>query len=224
MYYKTKLAVHNFTIYNNASHNVVCYVWNETEGGLNADEFSFCIIDYLDRKRNQKCKEVTLWSDGCGYQNRDSILSNALLQYSVKHNITIKQNYLEKGHTQMKCDSVHSCIEKKLRKKVMINVPADYITVIKSAKTSEPYETVYLSHSFYKNYRECTAKYPSIPPGRTAGDPKVNNVRGYQYLQTNIIKYKLNFKDEWMILSSKRKAACKDENSCQMPSALIHNV
>ena len=43
-------------------------------------------------------------------------MSNALLHLCIKYDITITQKFLEKGHTQMKCDSVHSVIERKLKK------------------------------------------------------------------------------------------------------------
>lgn len=47
MYYKTKLAVHNFTIYNLRSKDTFCYLWNETEGGLTSNEFSSIISNFI---------------------------------------------------------------------------------------------------------------------------------------------------------------------------------
>ena len=48
-------------------------------------------------------KEVFILSDGCGYQNRNIIitLSNALANFAKFKKIDIIHNYLEKGHTQM---------------------------------------------------------------------------------------------------------------------------
>jgi len=34
MYYKTKLSVNNFTIFDQATTDVCCYLWDETNGGL----------------------------------------------------------------------------------------------------------------------------------------------------------------------------------------------
>lgn len=41
-YYKTKLQVqvYNFCFYNIVNGKVFCYLWNETEGGENAEEFA----------------------------------------------------------------------------------------------------------------------------------------------------------------------------------------
>lgn len=61
-----------------------------------------------------------VYSDACTAQNRNSILSNALLHLSFKYELSITQKFLEKGHTQMECDSVHSIIELNLKKKKQI--------------------------------------------------------------------------------------------------------
>lgn len=34
LYYKTKLIVHNFCLFNLKTSEGYCYLWNETEGGL----------------------------------------------------------------------------------------------------------------------------------------------------------------------------------------------
>ncbi|KAG8254785.1 hypothetical protein J6590_108141, partial [Homalodisca vitripennis] len=48
-------------------------------------------------------------------QNKNAILSNALLHLSMESNVVIEQKWLVKGHTQMECDSVHSKIESLLQ-------------------------------------------------------------------------------------------------------------
>nr|CAI5827869.1 unnamed protein product [Callosobruchus analis] len=75
IYRKKKLIFHNFTMFNNVTHEVTCYVWHEGEGNITANEFSSCIVDYIEKNCNEKLKEIILWSDGCTYQNRNSILS-----------------------------------------------------------------------------------------------------------------------------------------------------
>lgn len=42
LYYKSKLCVHHFTVYNLANKDVWSYVWHEVEGGLTANEFACC--------------------------------------------------------------------------------------------------------------------------------------------------------------------------------------
>ena len=47
LYYKTKLCVHNFTVYDLVGKHCVCYVWNECEGGLTGNEFASCVVDFF---------------------------------------------------------------------------------------------------------------------------------------------------------------------------------
>ena len=137
LYYKTKLAVHNFTIYNMRTKNATNYLWHEGEAGISANEFASCIVNYLEE--NKGYNEFILWSDGCGYQNRNLLLSNALLKFATEKKKRVTQKYLERGHTQMECDSVHSTIEGRLRNRD-IHVPAEYAAVIKGARIKPPYE------------------------------------------------------------------------------------
>lgn len=46
LYYRTKLQVHNMCFYN----LMVCFLWNETEGGVNAEEFASIWVYFLEEK------------------------------------------------------------------------------------------------------------------------------------------------------------------------------
>ena len=48
MYYKTKLIVHNFTIYHMRSHCGYCFVWNESEGCITANEFTTFVTNFIE--------------------------------------------------------------------------------------------------------------------------------------------------------------------------------
>nr|CAI5841363.1 unnamed protein product [Callosobruchus analis] len=132
MYYKTKLVIHNLTIYNLKTKEVYCYLWNEAEGQLSANEFSSIVTYFLETEVIPKLdatREIVIYSDGYTCQNRNAILANALLHVaSVHKEVTILQKYLLKGHTQMEVDSVHSCIERVVRN-IKINLPADYVEI-----------------------------------------------------------------------------------------------
>jgi hypothetical protein len=201
LYYKTKLAVHNFTIFNLATGHVVCYVWHEGEGGLCANEFASCVHDYLMEHRSHY-ESFILYSDGCTYQNRNVTMSKTLLSFAKKYNKVVEQKYLEKGHTQMEVDSAHAVIERKLRN-VDIYVPADYVRIMKSArKFPGPYEVKYVEHAFFKNFDDAE-RISSIRPGRRSGDPTVTNLRCIRY-STSGMQYKLNYDDQWCDMPSKR--------------------
>ena len=108
----------------------------------------FCDLDDTINDNNQ-LQEIILFSDGCCYQNRNITLSNTLLRFAWKYNVKIVQKYLEKGHTQMEVDAMHSKIERKL-KNVPIYSPANYVECFKNARPSQPYELKYVQHDFFQ--------------------------------------------------------------------------
>lgn len=75
---------------------------------------------------------IIIYSDGCGFQNRNVLLSNALLHFSKSLGVEIEQKFLVKGHTQMECDSSHSLIERKIKGQY-IYLPSDYVKLTKQA-------------------------------------------------------------------------------------------
>lgn len=204
LYFKTKLCVHNFTVYDLCSHQARCYWFSETEADLTANTFATCIVNYLLDKADGS-KPIIIWSDGCGYQNRNSIVSNALLSLSKELNVQIEQKFLEPGHTQMEADSVHAQIEKKIKNKP-IHLPSDYIRFTKEAKVNNPYEVKEVSYDFIKNYgQKETQKYTSIRPGKKAFDPTVNDIKAIKYSPDGIIRVKLEFDHTYIELPTRGK-------------------
>ncbi|XP_074031390.1 uncharacterized protein [Leptinotarsa decemlineata] len=146
LYYKTKLQVHNFTIYNLETHECKNFVWNETEGELCSSVFATCIFKHLQAVVEKEKRPIVIYSDSCGYQNKNHILANALSLFASKYNIVIEQKYLEKGHTQMECDASHSLIERHLKGRDIF-LPTDYISVIRNARQKPMPLDVKLSES-----------------------------------------------------------------------------
>ena len=179
LYFKTKLAVHNYTVYNLTTGEALCYVWHEGEGELTGNVFASCLVDYITSMECEEGSEIVIWSDGCNYQNRNALLSNALVHTAEKLKVVITQKFLEKGHTQMECDSVHSTIEKKLKRKP-VYVPEMYAQYMREACLQKPYKVKFLDHSFFKNYSVLNT-YTSIRPGTRVGDPVVTDIRVIQH-------------------------------------------
>jgi hypothetical protein len=47
LFYTRKLAVYNFTIYETATKDGFCYLWNETEGQRGANEIASFLFKYV---------------------------------------------------------------------------------------------------------------------------------------------------------------------------------
>lgn len=123
----------------------------------------------------------------CTAQNRNNIMANALLNFSMLHGVNIYQKYLEVGHTQMEVDSVHGCIERKLKGRE-IKLPSDYVNITKEARKNPcPYEALELEFDFFKDYTN-SLRYKSIRPGRNKNDPTVMDIKVIAYSPDGIIK------------------------------------
>ncbi|GFO46813.1 cation-transporting ATPase [Plakobranchus ocellatus] len=96
-YFKTKLTVHNFTLYNMVTKDAVCYVWHKAEGGLISNKFTSCIIDHLSSLLG--ANKIVLYCDGCIYQNKNSVLASALSAFSLQREYEVQQKYFVKGET-----------------------------------------------------------------------------------------------------------------------------
>ena len=201
IYYKMKLQIHNFTVYELNNGDVTLYVWHEANGGVTGNEFTSCIVDYLSNI-GQSYKHIVLISDGCTYQNRNKILSSALSDLAQRKNITIEQLYLEKGHTQMEADSVHATLEHYF--KAPIYAPCDYTSLMRKARPQHPYTVKDLDYTFFRDFESVPSNFRSIRPGFKSGDPVVTNIRGILYDPSGNVKFKLRHSDPLALLPQRR--------------------
>lgn len=196
LYYSIKLKVHNLAIYNIGNAEYHNYWWYETEGNLEASVFTTILIKHLEKVCLDK-KSIVVYTDGCRYQNRNVVLSNGLLKYSMKYKVSVQQKYLIKGHTQMKMNSIYSLIERSCKEKDIF-LPTDYVRYTLNAKKyPNPLNAQLLTHTTFFNDYKNNLIYNSIRPGKTIGDPECKDIRGLMYDPSGIIYYKLTFDDPW---------------------------
>ena len=178
-----------------------CYTWDENEeGNLNGKVFAYLQYKHFKTylEANLNIEEVIIWSDGCGYQNRNAMVSNAYIHLVKELGVEIMQKYLVSGHTQLECDSMHSTIERKLVGNMF--TPRNYAVVFQSTRI-RPFP--YIVRQVYHNQiMKLSGSYVSnIRPGKRSGDPMVNELRALKYNSAGEVKYKLNFEeDNWEAL------------------------
>ncbi|CAG4985226.1 unnamed protein product [Parnassius apollo] len=220
LYYKMKLKVHNFCMYNLKTKEAYCFLWNETEGGVNAEEFASIVAKLLNTEvcpfLQDDDRRIIIYSDGCTSQNRNSVMANALLNVAMLNNVVIEQKFLEKGHTQMEVDSIHACIERKMKAKV-INPPAEYLGVCKEARVNpKPYNVHYLTHEYFNSYSDL-AFFKSIRPGRKPRDPVVTDIKALKYTSSEDIFYKIKFSEPWSTLPQRKNPAVVPKELSALP-------
>lgn len=154
LYYKRKLSVYNFTIYDVVRHEGFCYVWTENDAKKGANEVSSCLLHYIQKKVEDGVNNFSLWSDNCGGQNRNTIVFAMLVYASAKYNITIRHNFLESGHTQNEGDAVHAAIERHAKGR-KIYTPDEWCEIIRGAKIKNPkYEVIRVSYGMIYDFKQ----------------------------------------------------------------------
>lgn len=67
LYFKSKLQLHNFTIYDILTHISTNYVWDETEDDLQSSTFTSIVVHHLEKLLKSDSLPITIYSDGCVY-------------------------------------------------------------------------------------------------------------------------------------------------------------
>lgn len=108
----------------------------------------------------------------------------------------MNQKFLEKGHTQMEVDSVHSTIERLINKKELF-LPHELLAETVAAKaTPFPYRAVEVYHDYFRDFSDQTnMRYDSIRPGNKASDPCVVDIRWLRYIPEGKILNELQYDD-----------------------------
>ena len=119
-FYKRKLCTFNMTGTFSLTKKSYFSVWHEGTGGRTGNNMACAVVRILDEVLldHPDLSEITLWSDSCVSQNKNSVMTMALTEFMKKHpNLKIIiQKFSEAGHSSIQeVDNVHSVIERHLR-------------------------------------------------------------------------------------------------------------
>ena len=143
IFYLWKLCTYNCTTYELVKKNGYCFIWDESEGKRGSNEISTSLSRYLE---GFKGKEVVMFSDTCGGQNRNQFIA-ILLLYVVRNHSSIQSLdyiFMVQGHSHMEVDSMHSAIERKAGG-LQIYDPYGW-AVVASIARRDPYFVEQLNH------------------------------------------------------------------------------
>ena len=154
-YYKRQLAVYNLTVYETTKNGskAYCFMWNETIAGRGSQEIGSCLWKWIEGLSSE-IKDVRLYSDCCGGQNRNYPLSTMLMHLASSRNIKITHTYFQPGHSHMEADTIHAIIEKH-KKTTMpeIEIPRDWITTVKSIHRKEKLNVVAMESTDFRSVK-----------------------------------------------------------------------
>ena len=119
---------------------------------------------------------------------------------------TIDHKYLESGHTQMECDSMHAAIEH-AKRKTNIYIPSQWDTIIHMARRKNPYMEVPLRFKDFIDFKKMQKEFYKNFDTNTAGEKvKWREIKHLQFRKNNPenIYYKYDFSEtEFQIIRCK---------------------
>lgn len=162
-FYKRKLNVYHLTAHSSDSKQSYGAIWPETLSGRTGNDIASGLIMILEQILidNPNMKHIILWSDSCVPQNRNKVMSTALLLFLKSHPEieTIEQKFCEPGHSEIQeIDNIHSQLEKILRP-AEIYSPLGLIRVFKRSPRNKPIKLMQLRQEHMKNYMSEATKY-----------------------------------------------------------------
>ena len=143
VFYKRRLSCYNFSIFDIKLREATCFVWNESIAARGANEISSHLSRYLQEADKKGYESAALFCDGCGGQNKNSIVPS-MLMHSIRNTRNLKDVtifYFETNHGQSEGDSVHSVVERSLKRTQELFVPSQLSTLIRLA-SSNPYNVI----------------------------------------------------------------------------------
>jgi len=166
-------------------------MWHEAEGGRGANQIASCLFRHFLDEIPGFVTHVTLFSDSCSGQNRNSHVSAMLftvlqLHSSVK---TIDHVFLETGHTRLECDAVHSKITRAKTSVEIISVPDEWFDLVsKQYKVSNEYpegdiKVVRMTQDYFYDFAALLKGLLVLRKETVLGEP-------FNWFQTQVFSYR----------------------------------
>ena len=161
VFYCRQLWVYNFGIHDCIADEGIMHLWDETTAKRGSSEVASCLQRCLSQ-RSTGAKSLVLFSDGCAGQNKNRVIATFLLK--LIHDGQFEQIdhfFLVRGHTFLPNDRDFSVIEK--RKKVeKAYIPADWVKVVSTAKTTKHFETVHMNQDEFLDHKLVATKSSKV--------------------------------------------------------------
>lgn len=142
VYYSRQLYMYNFTTVTGDSHssltpeNVRIFAWTEDKHHKGANEIASAVFYTLNNSNLDGIEKVRLVADGCGGQNKNSIMLAMCFKWlSTSPVKEIELVFPIVGHSYIPPDRVFGKIEKVLRKIEQIVEPSEYLNIFKQHGT-----------------------------------------------------------------------------------------
>ncbi|KAK6183326.1 hypothetical protein SNE40_010828 [Patella caerulea] len=134
-------------------------IWHEGQNGRTGNDIASSVMKVLDaaveeNSHDPRVEHITLWSDSCVPQNRNSILSTAIKVFLKAHLQvqTIEHKFCQPGHSSIQeVDNLHSQIEAVCSKSEMYS-PVGLVRMLKMVRRVKPLKLTQLRSDDFKDF------------------------------------------------------------------------
>lgn len=204
VYYKRQLNLYNSGIHVGSTGKGIFNVWIETEASKGTQEVGSCLKKYIEENVADPVKDLIIWADSCGGQNR-SIRLVLMLIHILQHHCslkTISMRFLETGHTFLPNDSDFGDFECSLKMNDEVCTDDQFMEIMKSCRIKNQFEINRLSSQDFFSVR----KLEELITNRKVdvNKQKINWMETHEILlnkaQPHIIKMKRKIDDDFQIV------------------------
>ena len=199
-FYKRKLNVYHMTAHCSANKKGYGALWHEGQNGRAGNDIASSVVKILEaivdeNSDDPRVKNITLWSDSCVPQNRNSFFSTAIKVFLKNHPeiVSIEHKYCEPGHsTIQEVDNLHSQIEAVCRHSEIYS-PVGLLRMLKKVNRSKPLKIIQIKSQDFKDFASIArqGKYDRVP---------FTQVKAllYKQVEPKVLDYKTQFSDKWV--------------------------
>ena len=154
-FYKQKLTLYNLTA-NTSDKQGYCAIWTELASGRAGNDIASGFIAILKRfvRDYPHITELICWCDSCVPQNRNSYLSQAIMEFlsNNPHLKSITMKYSITGHSCVQeVDNMHKNIEDAMQVAEFYS-PISFLRVLMKVSRHKPYCVIQLAKEDFKDY------------------------------------------------------------------------
>lgn len=213
-YYKRKIKLYNFTVFDMIDHQGFCWLWNETTSDKGTDEIASCILIFIRKMQEKGFREFSFYSDNAGGQNRNSMVFAMFLHLANSEGVNITMRFLEVGHTHNPGDCMHSLIERN-SKCVEIYTPGQWYQLIRNAAVKKPYEVQEIQQEEIFDFHELASRLD----WKKLEINKVRQIRFFSHFTNSVFVKKIDFsaEEEEIVLEETKKDASETDVWNQEP-------
>ena len=167
-FYKRKLTLYNLTAMSSSKQGY-CAIWTECVSGRAGNDIASAFIQIIKKvamDHTDVC-ELICWSDSCVPQNRNSRISQALLEFldSQDQIKKITMKYSLAGHSCVQeVDNMHQQIEVAMQVAEFYS-PVSFLRLLLKVNRNNPFRVIQMSKDDFKDYQNSSKmlKFCNVP-------------------------------------------------------------